>query len=346
MFDAAEFDSHEAVNFVTDADSGLRAIIAVHSTRRGSAIGGCRAWRYANDREALRDALRLSRGMTYKAAMAGAPFGGGKAVVMVDPARPKTPAMMHALGRAIERMGGSYFTGEDVGTTCADMVEIRTATAHVMGLPVEQGGSGDPSPNTALGCFEGIRASVRHALGKDDLRDVRVAIQGAGNVGYHLCALLASAGAQITVADVDRTRAQRCAEKFGARMVDPARLFEVEAEVLAPCALGGILNADTIPRLRVRIVAGGANNQLESAACGAALRDRRILYAPDYVINAGGMIQLAAELTGMPAAEISERVRAIATTLLRVYRFAQERAVPTNAAADLLASQMLVEACP
>ncbi|MHB8812776.1 MAG: Glu/Leu/Phe/Val family dehydrogenase, partial [Steroidobacteraceae bacterium] len=344
MFDTAEFDAHEAVNFVTDADSGLRAIVAVHSTRRGPAIGGCRVWNYANAGEALRDALRLSRGMTYKAAMAGVPFGGGKAAVMIEPARPKTPAMMRALGRAIARMAGSYVTGEDVGTTCADMVAIHTATAHVMGLPVEQGGSGDPSPNTALGCFEGIRASVRHALGKDDLRDVRVAIQGAGNVGCQLCALLASAGAQLTVADVDRNRAQRCAEKFGARIVDPPQLIEVEADVLAPCALGGILNADTIPQLRVRIVAGGANNQLESTACGAALRDRRILYAPDYVINAGGMIQLAAELTGMAGAEVGERVRAIGATLLRVYRFAAERGVPTNAAADLLASQILIEA--
>lgn len=343
MFDAPEFDAHEAINFVTDADSGLKAIIAVHSTRRGPAIGGCRVWHYADGSEALRDALRLSRGMTYKAAMAGVRFGGGKAVVMVDSARPKTHEMMRALGRAIERMAGSYVTGEDVGTTCEDMVEIRTATAHVMGLPVERGGSGDPSPNTALGCFEGIRASVRYVLGKNDLRGVRVAIQGVGNVGFHLCALLAGAGAQITFADVDGSRGQRCAREFDARMVDPARIFDVEADVFAPCALGGVLNADTIRRLRVGIVAGGANNQLETAGCGAALRDRRILYAPDYVINAGGMIQLAAELTGMPGGEIGERVRAIAATLLRVYRFAEERAIPTDTAADLLASESILE---
>ncbi len=341
MFDRPEFDAHEAVTFLSDADCGLNAIIAVHSTRLGPAIGGCRVWPYSDTSDALRDALRLSRGMTYKAAMAGVLLGGGKAVVIIAAARPKTPAMMRALGRAIERMGGSYVTGEDVGTTCEDMAEIRTETAHVMGLPLEQGGSGDPSPNTALGCFEGIRASARYALGNGDLRNMRVAVQGIGNVGFHLCALLAESGAHLTVSDVNRSRAERCAREFDARVVDPTEIFDVDADVLAPCALGAILNANTIPRLRVRIVAGGANNQLESAQSGASLRDRGILYAPDYVINAGGMIQLAAEKTGMQKSTVGERVRSIAATLLRVYRFAGERAIPTSAAADLLAGEII-----
>ena len=341
MFDRPEFDGHEAVTFFSDTDSGLKAIVAVHSTRLGPAIGGCRVWHYSDESEALRDALRLSRGMTYKAAMAGVLLGGGKAVVMIDAMRPKTPAMMRALGRAIERLRGSYVTGEDVGTTCEDMAEIRTETAHVMGLPVEQGGSGDPSPSTALGCFEGIRASVRYVLGRDDLRNVRVAVQGIGNVGFRLCALLAESGARLTVSDADCSRAKRSAPEFDACLVDPSEIFDVDADVFAPCALGAILNADTIPRLRVRIVAGGANNQLESAESGASLRDRGILYAPDYVINAGGMIQLAAERTGMQKSAVRERVRSVAATLLRVYQFADEHSIPTSAAADLLAAEII-----
>ncbi len=341
MFDRPEFDDHEAVTFINDFDSGLKAIVAVHSTRLGPAVGGCRLWHYPDESDALRDALRLSRGMTYKAAMAGLHLGGGKAVVMTEATQSKTPAMMRALGRAIERMGGNYVTGEDVGTTCDDMAEIRTETAHVMGLPVAHGGSGDPSPNTALGCFEGIRASVRYVLGKDDLRDVRVAVQGVGNVGFHLCALLADSGVRLTVSDVDCSRATHCARKFAARVVDPSGIFDIDADVFAPCALGAILNASTIPRLRVRIVAGGANNQLESAESGASLRERGILYAPDYVINAGGMIQLAAEQTGMQTSAVCERVRAVAATLLRIYRFADERAIPTGAAADLLAVEII-----
>lgn len=341
MFDMPDFDRHEMVSHVTDADSGLRAIIAVHSTRRGPAIGGCRVWRYRDERQALRDALRLSRGMTFKAVMAAVPFGGGKAVVMTDSRRGKSPAMMRALGRAIGRLGGTYVTGEDVGTNCDDMAEIRSQTSYVMGLPVAMGGSGDPSPNTALGCFEGLRASAKFALDTDEVRGLHVAVQGAGNVGYHLCKLLAAGGARLTVTDVSTDRAQRCANDFGATVVDPERIYDTDADVFAPCALGGTLNAGTVARLRARIVAGGANNQLDRPELGAALRGRNILYAPDYVINAGGMIQLAAELTGMPAARICARVTAIGETLLRVYRFAAERDMPTSAAADMLAVQAI-----
>jgi leucine dehydrogenase len=341
MFDALDFDCHESVNFICDDAADLRAIVAVHNTRRGPAIGGCRVWHYGDERHALRDALRLSKGMTNKAAVANVPFGGGKTVVLVDTARPKTPEMMRALGRAIDRMGGSYVTGEDVGTTCEDMVQIRTATPHVMGLPVEQGGSGDPSRNTARGCFEGIRASLCHALKKTNLERVRVAVQGLGNVGYHLCSQLAEAGAQLIVTDVDPHRTLRCAQDFSAAVVEPDHIYDVDAEVFAPCALGAILNAESIARLRVRVVAGGANNQLEAAEYGSALRERDILYAPDYVINAGGMIQLAAERTGMTPDNVERRVRGIYDTLLEIYRLAADRKIPTSSAADALAAQLI-----
>jgi leucine dehydrogenase len=341
MFDQPDFDYHEAVNFICDDDSDLRAIVAIHNTRRGPAIGGCRVWHYCDEHQALRDALRLSRGMTHKAAIAGVPFGGGKAVVLVDQTHPKTPAMMRALGRAIDKMGGNYITGEDVGTTCEDMSEIRTATPYVMGLPVEQGGSGDPSRSTATGCFEGIRASLLYVLKKSDLQRVRVAVQGLGNVGYHLCRQLTGAAAQLIVTDVDPHRARRCAQEFGAAVVSPDQIYDVDAEVFAPCALGGVLNVDTISRLRVRIVAGGANNQLENTECGTALRDRDILYAPDYVINAGGMIQLAAERTGATPTDVERRVRSIYETLLQVYRLAEDWKISTSTAADALAAQRI-----
>jgi leucine dehydrogenase len=341
MFDEPDFDGHEAVSFICDGASDLRAIVAIHDTRRGPAIGGCRVWHYRDEQQALRDALRLSRGMTNKAAIADLPFGGGKAVVLVDPTHPKTPAMMRALGRAIDRMGGNYITGEDVGTTCEDMSEIHMATSFVMGLPIEQGGSGDPSPSTARGCFEGIRASLRHSLNRSDLQRVRVAVQGLGNVGYHLCRQLSEAGARLIVTDVDPNRTRRCAQEFSAGVVSPDQIYDVDAEVFAPCALGGVLNVGTIARLRVPIVAGGANNQLETEECGTALRDRGILYAPDYVINAGGMIQLAAERTKAVPAEVERRVRAIYETLLQVYRLAEDRKVSTSTAADVLAAERI-----
>jgi leucine dehydrogenase len=238
-------------------------------------------------------------------------------------------------------MGGNYITGEDVGTTCADMVEIRAATTYVMGLPQEQGGSGDPSRSTATGCFEGIRASLWHALKRDSLANVHVAVQGVGNVGFNLCEILAAAGARLSIADSDEERVERCAQAVGATIVDPALIYDVEADVFAPCALGAVLNAKTVSRLRARIVAGGANNQLESTHSGAMLRERKILYAPDYVINAGGMIQLAAERTGVGLVGLDQRVRQIHGTLLRVYRLAEDMNVTTNIAADTLAAQRL-----
>ncbi len=335
VFEAIDFDGHEQVVFVDDAVAGLRAIIAVHSTRRGPAIGGCRVWRYADSGAAMTDVLRLSRGMTFKAAAAGVPFGGGKAVVLVDDQHTKTPAAIAALGRAIESLGGRYVTGEDVGTNAADMALIREHTEHVMGMPVESGGSGDPSLSTALGCRVGIRAAVRHRLGRSDLDGVRVAVQGLGNVGWNLCRLLHGAGARLVVADVRAERAKQAEREFNAVALPPEAFHTADVQVLAPCALGATLNDQTIATLKALVVAGGANNQLQRPEHDAALRARGILYAPDFVINAGGMIQLAMERLHR-LEEVPTRVNAIADTLAAVFRDADERGVPTGQAAETL----------
>jgi leucine dehydrogenase len=347
VFSCDAFDSHEQVVFVSDPGSGLRAIIAVHSTALGPAIGGCRILPYVDEASALRDGLRLSRGMTYKAAAAGVPFGGGKAVVMLDSHEQKSPPLLRALGRFIDRLGGSYITGEDVGTTAADMADIARSTSHVMGLPEEQGGSGDPSPRTALGCFVGIQASADHVWGKKDLRGVRVLVQGLGNVGFNLCRLLNEAGASLLASDIKPEAVQKCVDMFGAAPVDPDVVIDTAADIYAPCALGGVINEATIDRLTVKIVAGGANNQLEGPHHGSALRARKILYAPDYVINAGGMIQLAMERLGRDREETERRVRNIAETLAKVFRIADAQDLATNLAADrLVESRLRPEAAP
>ena len=339
LSDSSEFAGHEHVGFIRDRASDLHAIIAIHNTCRGPALGGCRAWAYVDEAQALQDALRLSRGMTYKAAVADIPFGGGKAVVMLGRSRPKTPAMMRALGNAIERLGGSYVTGEDVGTTAQDMEEIRKVTDRVMGAPLEAGGSGDPSPSTARGCFVGIQASVRHALRLNDLHGVSVAVQGLGNVGFNLCRMLVAAGATLIVSDLDAERVQRCVREFDARAVALDEIYDADADVFAPCALGSILNPANIARLRTPVVAGAANNQLETADCADLLRKRGILYAPDYVINAGGMIQLASERLPPGALDVRARIEAIHDTLLELYRIAHLEGVSTHLAAERLAEQ-------
>jgi leucine dehydrogenase len=341
VFSCDAFDSHEEVVFASDPACGLRAIIALHSTVLGPAIGGCRILPYADDRSALRDVLRLSRGMAYKAAIADVPFGGGKAVVIADPSTQKSPELLRALGRVIDRLGGRYVTGEDVGTTAADMLEIRRSTPHVMGLPEQDGGSGDPSPRTALGCFVGIEASADHVWGSKDVRGRHVLVQGLGNVGFNLCRLLADAGASLLVSDIRRDVVEKCAAMFAATPVDPKAVVDTPADIYAPCALGGVISDRTIERLRVRIVAGGANNQLESRHHGDALRARGILYAPDYVINGGGMIQLAMERLQGDRAETERRIRGIGDTLSAIYRKADAENVATSVAADRLAETRL-----
>lgn len=338
---SADFADHEQVVFVSDP-SGLKAIIAVHSTTRGPAIGGCRFRPYADERAAVSDVLRLSRGMTLKAAVADVPFGGGKMVVLADPDTDKSPELLRAVGRAIDRLGGRYITGEDVGTTVADMAEIKSVTDYVMGMPEHLGGSGDPSPRTALGCFVGIGSSVRHRFGTDSLQGVRVAVQGLGNVGWNLSQLLVEAGAELVVADVRPHLAERAGRELGALVVAPHEIHLAKADVFAPCALGAVLDDTTIPDLGAAVVAGGANNQLlDETRHGAMLRERKILYAPDYVINGGGMIQLALERTGLDWDEVDRKVRAIGDTLTEIYGRADAEGVATAAAARELAMERL-----
>jgi leucine dehydrogenase len=331
---------HERVVFYRDEEAGYRAVIAIHSTAAGPAVGGTRLWSYPREEDAVIDALRLSRGMTYKNAMAGLPFGGGKSVILA----PGTggldrEALFLAHGRAVERLGGQYITAEDVGTSPADMAILRRETRHVGGLPDR---SGDPSPVTARGVAQGIRAAAFHRWGSDVLAGRTVAIQGCGSVGFHLARELDALGARLVVADVDAGRVRRTVEATGAGTVAPDAIFDVAADLFAPCALGGILNTETIPRLRAEIVAGAANNQLREPADGDRLRERGILYAPDYVINAGGVLCGGGrELLGWSEEETRARVDGIYDTLLAVLRLAEAGGVAPHVAADRLAEERL-----
>lgn len=343
VFAAPDHAGHEQVVFASDPASGLRAVIAIHDTRRGPALGGCRMWRYADEQEAVADALRLSRGMTYKSALAELPFGGGKAVVIGDPARDKSEALWRAFGVAVDRLAGRYITAEDVGTAVADLEIVRSVTPHVSGIA--EGGAGDPSPATAFGVFMGIRAAVSRRLGADGLAGLRVAVQGLGHVGAGLAALLAEAGAKLIVADLDPARVEAAARRFGAHVVDPSRIHAEAAEVYAPCALGGVVNDATVGELQAPVLAGSANNQLAEPRHGVALAQRGILYAPDYAINAGGIINVAHESTrtGRPYDRQAAfaHVARIHDTLASIFDLAEAEDVPTSAAADMLAERRL-----
>ncbi len=341
LFDATDFDAHEALHFFADPAVGLRAIIAIHSTARGPAAGGCRYWSYADDAEALTDALRLSRGMSYKNAMAGLPMGGGKAVVFKDGA--KTEALLEAFGTAIDSLGGRYVTAEDVGMSDADMTVIGRRTRYVSGLPVGGGAAGgNPGPSTAEGVFVGMRAAVRHKLGRDGFTGVHVAIQGLGSVGGGLAERLAHAGATLTVADVDEARAGALAGRLRATHVPVDAIMRVGADVFSPNALGAVLTESSIAALDVAIVAGAANNQLATPEDGARLHARGILYAPDYVINAGGIINVVAEYLGRgDAASVAADVAAIEPRLAAIFAEADATATPTDAVADAQARRLI-----
>ncbi|MDP8912900.1 MAG: amino acid dehydrogenase, partial [Pseudomonadota bacterium] len=298
-WDLPDFDDHELVHFVSDRETGLKAIIAVHSTHLGPGAGGTRFWHYADRGDAVADALRLSRGMSYKNAMAGLKLGGGKAVVLADEARTKTPELFAAFGRAVEGLCGRYVTAEDVGVTVADLVEVSKQTRYVSGLPVAAGAvGGDPGPHTSYGVFLGIKAAVQRKLGRESLSGLHIAIQGAGSVAGGVARRASAEGARITLTDIDQARAQKLADEVGGSVVAPGEIMTLEADVLSPNALGAILTAESIPALRVPIVAGGANNQLATQAEGDLIHQRGILYAPDYVINAGGIINVASEYLG------------------------------------------------
>lgn len=342
IFDHPSFDDHERVLFAGDPASGLRAVIAVHSTRAGPACGGVRRWAYARQDDALDDALRLSRGMTYKTVMAGLPLGGGKAVISAAPGHAKSRAEMLAFGRAVESLGGLYVAAEDVGITTGDMAVMREATAHVAGLDGGAHASGDPSPHTARGVFLGIKAALAFRHGSDDLAGARVAVLGLGAVGGRLAALLRAAGAHLVVADVVPARVAAAVEGLGAVASTPDRLAFEAADVFAPCALGRAVTRGVALRSPAGIVAGGANNQLATPECGAVLHGRGVLYAPDYVINAGGIINVAGEVTGAydPGA-VAAAVGRIPATLAEIFARSRATGRPTSEVADGIARERL-----
>ena len=342
MFDLPDFDDHEAVHLFADAQTGMRCVIALHSTHRGPGAGGCRFWRYPSTAAAITDALRLSRGMSYKNAMAGLSVGGGKAVLLGG-GPGKTPQVLEALGRAIESLRGRYVTAEDVGMEPADMVTIARETAHVAGLPVAEGEvGGSPGPATAEGVFVGMRAGLSRALGRDDFRGVHVAIQGVGSVGEGLALRLAAAGARLTLADLNRPRAEALGRELGAAVVGAEEIMAVQADVLSPNALGAVLNPRTIPALRCKLIAGAANNQLETPEDGARLHRRGIVYAPDYVLNAGGIIHVTAQYLGeRDPAQVMAQVHGIERRIGHVLDEAAAEDMPPGEVADRMARQMI-----
>lgn len=345
LFDHPEFDHHDSIHYFDDPASGLQAIVAIHSTALGPAAGGCRRWTYASDAAALTDALRLSRGMTYKNAVAGLPFGGGKSVILAAERAPKSRALFEAFGRAIDSLQGRYITAEDVGISVDDMRIVRGTTPYVSGLPQSgPGAGGDPSPWTALGVFHGIEAAVAARLGKDSLAGISVAVQGVGHVGNYLCRLLHQAGARLLVADVERDSLQRLRGELPAEIVPPRDILSSDVDVLAPCALGNVLNSETIPRIRATVVAGAANNQLASSCDGERLAGRGILYAPDYVINAGGVISVAREYLGNSTEEqVRREVCRIPKRLKQIFADAESTGQPSNVIADELARRIVAQ---
>lgn len=340
LFQDLETYGHEQVAFFHDKESGLKSIIGVHSTVLGPALGGCRMWKYADEAAAVRDVLRLSRGMTYKAAVAGLKLGGGKAVIIGDARTEKTPELLTAFGKSVQAMGGRYITAEDVGMSVKDIDHIRTYTNYAVGGSNE-GGSGDPSVMTAFGVFQGMKAALKFAGLGEKLEGVRVSIQGVGNVGYHLCSYLSAAGAKLIITDIYPNQIERIVQEFGAEVVSPDQIYSVDCEVFAPCALGAILNARTIPQLNCKIVAGSANNQLETDADGQALQNRGIVYAPDYAINSGGLINVAAELDGYNHKRVLDKVSQVYNTIETILMRSKQEGVLPHQAADAMAEQRL-----
>lgn len=316
LWDLPDFDAHESVHLFDDPKTGLRAVIAIHSTHLGPAAGGTRFWHYADQQAALTDALRLSRGMSYKNAMAGLPAGGGKAVILANANRSKSRELLDAFARAVDSLGGRYITAQDVGMSEADVVTLSHTTKHVAGLP---GQGGDPGPYTARGVYLGVKAAAKRALGSEDVKGMHFAIQGVGSVGGGLARYLAAEGARLTLADVNADRAASLAAELGAETVATDAIMAVEADVFSPCALGAILTETSVTSLKVKAVAGGANNQLATAKQGRQLADRGIVYAPDYVINAGGIINVLRHIDHADDAAINARIDTIPGRLHEIW---------------------------
>nr|BFD66887.1 branched-chain amino acid dehydrogenase [Bdellovibrio sp. HAGR004] len=332
---------HEQVVFCNDPHVGLKAIIAIHNTALGPALGGTRMWNYKNEDEALVDVLRLSKGMTYKAAAAGLNLGGGKAVIIGDPKTQKSEGLFRAFGQFVNSLNGKYITAEDVGTSVQDMEHIYMETPWVTGIPKDFGGSGDPSPYTAHGVLMGIKASAKERFGTDSLKGLHVAVQGLGNVGSNLVKYLSDEGAVITVADIDTVRTKNVAEKYKAKSVSPDEILFTECDILAPCALGAIVNDQSITKLKTKVIAGGANNVLAEARHGDQLKELGILYAPDYVINAGGLMNVFVELEGYSPERAFEKTKRVYDNMLKVYEIAKRDNIGTHTAADRLAEERI-----
>ncbi len=338
IFNALDEYDHEQVVFCYEPAFGYKGIIAIHDTTLGPALGGTRFWNYASDEEAIVDALRLARGMTYKAAVAGLNLGGGKSVIIGDNRTTKREMIFRAHGRFVESLGGRYITAEDVGTSVEDMSYVEMETEYVTGLA---GGLGDPSPVTAWGVFRGIQAGAQEKLGSDDLDGVTVAVQGLGHVGRYLCEYLDEVGAKLIVTDIDAQRVQSVVDEFGAQSVAPDDIYGVDAQIFAPCALGAVVNDKTLPKFKFQVIAGAANNQLKEERHGDELTEKGILYAPDYVINAGGLINVYGELHGWDAERAKRKAGEIYQTLTDLFEIAQEQGLPTYEAADRLAERRI-----
>jgi leucine dehydrogenase len=340
LFETIQETEHEQIVFCNNKDAGLRAIIAIHNTTLGPALGGTRMWPYASEDEALRDVLRLSRGMTYKAAVAGLNLGGGKAVIMGDPRTDKSEALFRAFGRFIDTLHGRYITAEDVGIDVNDMEFVFQETDNVVGVHHSHGGSGDPSPYTAYGTIQGIKAALQHKFGDEHLPRYSFAVQGTGHVGHYLVKQLLEEGAKVFVTDIDEESIASAVE-LGAEAVGLDEIYDTDANVFAPCALGAIINEETIPRLKCQIVAGPANNQLANNACGDELEKRDILYAPDYAVNAGGLMNVSIEFEGWNHERALRMSRTIYYNVGKIFKIADRDGIPTWRAADLMAQERI-----
>lgn len=344
VFSTRDFDNHEQVVFCCDPSVGLKAIIAIHNTNRGPALGGCRMWPYPSEEEALRDVLRLSRGMTYKSAISNLPLGGGKSVIIGNPRIDKNEGLLRAMGRFIDSLNGRYIGAEDSGTSVEDIKIMSQETPHVAGIlekATGEGGvrSGDPSPATAYGTFVGLRAAVKYRLGRDDLKGLKVAVQGVGNVGYRLAKYLHDAGAQLWVTDIYEDQVQRAVNELGATAASSDEIYGLDVDVFAPCALGSVINDKTLSQLKAKVIAGAANNQLAEERHGQEVIRRGILYAPDYVINAGGIIDVSYERIGYDRDKMVKHIEGIYDTLMEIFERSQAEQMPANIVADEIAEE-------
>ena len=341
LFDQIAEHGHEQVSFASDRKSGYRGIIGIHNTILGPALGGTRFWSYENDAEAFIDVLRLSRGMTYKAAVAGLNLGGGKSVILGDYRTEDREGIMRAHGRHVESLQGRYITAEDVGTSTTDMEYMRQETSHVLGLT---SGSGDPSPATALGTYRGMQACAKFRYGGDSLAGKTVAVQGVGHVGYYLLKHLKEEGAKMIIADIDPDKVKACADEFSAKSVSVDEIYRVDADIFAPCALGAVVNDESLKVLKVDIVAGAANNVLAQERHGDILNEREVVYAPDYVINSGGLINVNAEVEGWSLEKTHQKISEIYDTVYNVLEIARDEGIPSYKAADRLGERRIADA--